>query len=353
MEKCNLKSNANGSVTDIGIWYVNYNTEKMFQSNFGTGIPIKYRSLMPDGSWGIPCSDNIEVIDFYLEKLAEAKIDFILFDITNGGLTEKIHDYGWDDRGEDYGNRYIVKNAKLVCKRIAKWNKEHDWKIKYAVAVGAYMQIRGARHNGKEWVKPDCDIDIGTCVEWQAEAVYKEFFMNEEFGGDNHYQLDGKPLLIIHDWGENVLIVPHGWNNYKGDRTYGDKFTVRNGQGGEGGTYGWNTRYGTLPDPEVECICAGHSCAHSTVPAIFRNKGRYYKKGWQVVLETRPRIVMIAGLNDYNERSAIFPTDSSQCDFPGEEKWYNEKGELDPYLYWNITVDSIKQLRKLNGEKTI
>ncbi len=344
MNKSILKTNGNGGITDVGAWFVTYNTESMWANNFGAGHPIQYRALMPDGSYGIPYSDSAEVVDFQLAKLAEAKIDFILFDITNGGLTDKIP-YGTNH------NEWIVDNAAFTCERIALWNESHNWKIRYAIGVGSYMAIRGYKFD-KEGNMIKEGISIGEITEMQAEEVYKKFVQNPVYGKD-YYTLDGKPLLIIHDWGENVLTVPHGWNAYKGDRTYGDLFTVRNGQGGEAGTYGWQTRYGTQVHPEVEVVCPGQN-THGGRVNIYRNNGKYYRNEWNTVLSNpSPRIVMITSFNDYNEDSAIFPADTSGCEEGYEEKWTDENGVLCPNMYWEITCESIKKMREKNGDSLI
>ena len=325
-----LKTNGNGGKTDVGMWYITYNTKGIFTNNMGSGYPIKYQMLLPDGSYGILESGNIEHIDFQIEKLAEAKVDFILFDLTNGGLSPELD--GTDEL------HWIVKNAMLVCERISKWNDTHSWKLKYAVAVGCYHAIRKGN-------------SIGQCTEWQAKGVYNKFFTNKTYGGDDYYQVDGKPLLIIHDWGENVLTVPHGWNNYKGDRTYGDKFFVRNGQGGEKGTYGWHTRYGTLVDDEVELLCPGQRTAGNTKANVPRDNGNAYLTGWEVVLNNKlPRIVMIASFNDYCEQTGVWIADSSKCKGEFDEKWTDSTGQINNSMYWDMTVEGIKLVRIANGE---
>lgn len=334
-----LKTNGNGGKTDIGTWFVTYNTPKMWANNFGHGFPIKYQVLLPDGSYGLPQSDDIGVIDFLLSKLAEAKIDFIMFDLTNGGLNEKIP-YG-------VGNEWIVDNAVLTCERISKWNAAHQWKIRYAVAVGCYPMIRGNQYKDGVLVKEG--FSIGECTELQAESVYKKFVNNETFGKD-YYTLDGKPLLIIHDWGENVCTVPHGWNYYRGDRSFGDLFTVRNAQGGQAGTYGWQTQYGTQVHPEVEVVCPGQN-PHLGGINIRRNYGKYYLNDWATVLNNpSPRIVMITSFNDYHENSAIFTADTSQCDITADEHWIDEDKNERPSMYFDITKEKIAELRKKNND---
>lgn len=326
-----LTTNGNGGKTDVGAWFITYNTRSMWGNNFGSGYPIKYRAIMSDGSYGIPASNDIPTIDFQLQMLADAKIDFVLFDLTNGGLTGEIP-YG-------DGNEWIVFNAAITCKRIAEWNATHDWKIKYAVAVGCYAAIRG-------------DLSIGQVTEYQAKAVWEQFYEHPLYGGEHYYQVDGKPMLIIHDWGANSLTRPDGWNSYTGDRTYGDRFFVRCGQGGEKGTYGWHTRYGTVVDEEVEVVCPGQNTAGPGAANILRNGGRYYETAWNVVLDNpSPRILMIASFNDFNEGTGIMPADTSACDPEIEEPWTNYRtGKLDANMYWNMTCEGIARLRLKNGD---
>ncbi len=336
-----LQTNGNGGKTDVGIWYVTYLNESMFPDNWGKGEPIMYRPLISLGNdgilgtaddvYGIPDSSDPDQIDMHLQLLSDAKIDFIMFDMTNGGLTSKVT-YG-------AGNVWIANNATLVCQRIAEWNKTHDWKIKYAFAVGTYAAINT---DASGIVRPD-----GETLELQAEAVYKNYFLNEEYGGDNYYQLDGKPLLIAHDWGENDALK---WESYFGDRTYGDKFTVRAGSSGEPGTYGWVAEYGVIaPQDEVELIMPGWGV---TKPVHSREDGQLYQSGWETILSNDlPRIVMITAFNDVHEKSLVMPCDTSECKPTVEEQWVDEDGNIDPTMYWDMTVKYIRQMRIQNGEK--
>lgn len=325
-----LKTNGNGGKTDVGAWFVTYNSKTSWSNNFGSGYPIKYRTLMPDGSYGVLDSSETEHIDFQLEQLADAKIDFVLFDLTNGGLTSDIS-YGWSR-----GNNESVINAKRTCERIAEWNKTHDWKIKYTIAVGVYSQLRSG-------------LLVGDATELQAKAVYEDFYMNSTYGGDNYYQVDGKPMLIIHDWGQDAL---QQWDTYLGDRTYGDKFFVRNGQNGEKGTYGWYCAYdNTLVDDEVELVNPGQNTAGPGGENALRENGALYKRCWETVLtNTLPRIVMISSFNDYNEQTAVFTADSSDCRDGIEEKWTDSTGEINNSMYWDMTKEGIKLVRIANGE---
>lgn len=328
-----FKTNGNGGKTDVGTWYCTYHNSGMFARNFGTEFPIKFRALMPDGSYGILDSSVVEYIDWQLKNIAEAKIDFILFDNTNGGFTEKVP-YG-------DGNWWIVDNTILACERIAEWNKNNEWQLRYAQAIGAYEKIRS-----------DSALSIGEVIEYQAEAIYKDFYKNETYG-DAYYTIEGKPLLVVYHWAYNVITCEDGWDNYKGDRTYGDKFTVRAAQLGEKGTYGWDNRKGPSFHPEVMIVCPGHATHGDDVyPSIYRDNGAWYRKSWETVLNnTSPRIVMISSFNDYHENTGVFITDSSNCVAEYDEVWYDVNGNINPTMYWDMTKEGINKLRVKNGDK--
>lgn len=345
-KRLEITTNGNGGKTDVGTWIVTYNNEKLWSNNFGANVPIMFRMLLDkEGNFGIPDSSNIEQIDFMLSEMAKAKIDFFIYDMTNGGITGKIP-YGWADELTK-GNRWILENARITCERLALWNSTHEWKIKYAFGVGVYPAIRGNVYKDAVLIKEG--YSIGEMTEMQAEPIYKEFFMHPVYGGDNYYQINGKPLLVIHDWGEDVLNVPHGFKNYKGDRTFADKFTVRNGQGGEAGTYGWVLRHGTLVHPEVELVSPGWRISagnHDRAIGYLRENGKYYKRCWETVLENElPRMVIILTFNDFHEETAVFTADTSGCDDYYDDKWIDETGKENPSMYWDMTLDYIKKLR--------
>lgn len=327
-----LKTNGNGGKTDVGTWMVTYNNEEMWADNFGSKLPINYRALLPDGTYGIQDSSNVEHIDFMLKEIADAKIDFIIFDETNGGFTPKVP-YGYGPGG----NNWIVDNAKLTCERIAKWNANNKWQIRYAMAIGTYDYIC----NG---------VPMGMIVEWQAEAIYKDFVENKTYGKD-YYTVDGKPMLILFDWAKEPL---DKWNMYVGDRDYADKFFVRSAQIGNVGTYGWHTAYGTIIHEEVEVVCPGHDTAGENEGGKFgtpRKDGDYYKESWEKVLNNPlPRIVVITALNDYNEQTAVWPSDSSKCNEKWEEQWTDKTGKINKTMYWDMTKEGIRLVRVFNGD---
>ena len=329
-----IKTNGNGGKTDIGMWYVTYNNSRQFVSNFGTGFPIKYRMLMPDGSYGILDSSNVEYIDFQLKQLAEAKVDFVLFDLTNGGLTSKVP-FGW--HGDENGNPsdQIILDAQLACERIAKWNQSNSWKIRYAIAVGTYSSLAGNQTSAQ-------------VAEAQAEAVYNLFYQNKTYGKD-HYTMDGKPLLVLFDWTKSSV---QQLQQYRGLKTYCEKFTVRDAIQGHKGTYGWQAQKGAVVDDEVILISPGHdNSAGSESVNIPRDNGKFYQKCWETILTNKlPRIVMISSFNDYHEQTAVFTADSSKCKDGYEAKWYDQTGKINNSMYWDMTKDGIRLIRGANGE---
>lgn len=339
-----VKSNGNGGRTDVGAWFVTYNTSGMWSNNFGTGFPIRYRMLMPDGKYGIPDSYNTEIIDFQLKELADAKVDFILFDLTNGGLTEKIH-YGYPD------NYWITETAQLTCERIAIWNKSHDWKIRYAVAVGTYDAIRTV---GQE------PMTIGQVTEYQAEAVLDLFY--HKYGEDNYYQLKGKPLLVIHDFGhENDVNAPGGWKMYRAssttDHDAGEQFIIRGSltSPNEKTGFSWLTprESGTFITDESATVCPGQWNHTSTSPGVPRLNGQHYIDDWDKVVNyyIAPDIVLISSWNDFNEDTAVFTADSSNCNEKWEEQWKDDTGSINNTMYLQITKEGIWRLRTNNGDK--
>ncbi len=333
-----IKTNGNGGRTDIGAWFVTYNTSEMWANNFGHGFPIKYRTILPDGTYGIPDSYNTDVIDFQIAQLAEAQIDFILFDLTNGGLTEKIP-YGWD------GNQWIVETAQLTCERLKAWNESHDWKVKYAVGVGVYANLRKT-------------LSIGEAAEYQSEAVLTKFY--HAYGEDNYYQIDGKPLLILHDFGnESALTVPGGWNMYSAssstDHDAGDQFTIRGSLSTphEDTGYAWYTPMGgTVVTEESATVCPGQWNHANSMPNAYRENGKHYINDWKTILKSdiTPDVVLISSFNDYNEDTAVFTADTSQCNPEWEEQWIDDTGNLNPSMYWEITKEGIATLRNKNKD---
>lgn len=321
-----IGTNGNGNATDVGTWFVTYNNASMWADNFGKGFPIKYRPLDQNGGTSIPDSGNPAQVDFYLAELAEAGIDFVLLDETNGGFPET--NYGT-------GNRWIVDNAKLVAQRISAWNTSHSWKLKYAMAVGIHAAPCKDEVTGRQDAK-------GLCAENHARSVWNNFAQND----DDYYTVDGKPLLVLYDFASGDPL--QAWAGYTGDKTNGNHFTVRGADASSPGQYGWQSPNGTQLHPEVEVVSPGWNNHNGNGPGTTysRANGNRYQSDWDKVLTNpRPRIVMIQAFNDYNEDSAIWTADTSAVDPNHTEAWRGDDGALHPSQYWDATVAAIASLR--------
>lgn len=353
-----LATNGNGGKTDVGAWFTTYNVNAFWGENGRFSDPssavVGYKALRADGAYGVPYSNNTDEIDYQIRKMAEAGIDFIVLDLTNGGLCDQFN-YGM---GENLA--FILSNAKLTCERISLWNETHSWKIRYAVAVGVYANLR-ATYAGELSGSPYTQVlsingedktcaTVGLSAELQAAEVLSQFVNNETYG-DDYYTLDNKPLLVLHETGDKRAV--DYVSAYSGEKASVSQFTVRDSNStAQAGTYGWYTRgsvadnnnCGAVADDEVILVSPGQ-CNHANgnnTPAASREDGEHYKANWELALQNKPRIVMISSLNDYMEDTAIWPTNTANC--TAEEKW------SDPYQYWDMTVDFINQLRTANGD---
>ena len=325
-----IKTNGNGDPTDVGIWYC-----ANWDARGGGWWPLSsYRPLLPDGSYGMHDSSDSAVIDFHLEKLAAAQIDFILFDDTNG-----------DFNGYGPQNSWIKEKSKAVCTRIKLWNRCHAWKIKYAFGIGSCMI-------GERGFPTATSYDV---IEQQAHCVDEEVFSRSDYSADDYYQIDGKPLLVVLDYKKDARAR---WAKFPGPKVWADRFAIRwagtsGAYSAATGDYGWAMNSaGVLLGPEVEYLQPGHN-NHLPPGAgwmhTLRRKGDAYVENWDRILgNPLPRIVMIGAFNDYTEDSAIWTADTS-IDYPKArlpiERWQGHDGRLHPSMYWDYTVAIIRTLR--------
>ncbi len=311
---------------DVGIWYCTY-FGRDWTGVVGYQKAKNYVPLCSDkpGDFRHYAANDTAVIDFHLRQIAEAKINFLLLELTPGGLG------GY--RNPDWiGDLYMVDCGRAVCRRIKAWNDAHPWKIKYALAVCTH--IRG----NDPW---------GLAIEKIAKDVYANFYNNRDYGGpDNYYQLNGRPLMVC--YGIRLAQLKAEWAAYKGDKTNGNRFTLRTCTGyANVGEYGWPLplHKGTLLNSEVELVEPGFN-VHRPGEVEFRKNGKFYKQCWQKVLDNpKPQIVMIQAFNDYLEESAVWTTDTSKLD-DTQEKWTDADGKRSPSMYWDMTKQYIAQLRK-------
>ncbi len=302
--------------TDIGIWYSTWYayTEPGSDNNrYDTwhAWNIDFTPLLPDGTFGYYDSTDENVIRFHLEKMSEAQIDFIIMDQTNN---------------IDVDGGYINERSLAVARYIKTYNDSGARPVRYCSAIG-----------GIQWSQ-----DAKT-IEDEAEKLWTRC-CEQDFGGDKyHYYLDGKPLLIVYGDG-----AEQKWEQYEGDKTYGDKFTIRWADNkNTPGYFGWAYNK-PVWNGEVTVVMPGwHNRAGHT--PVNRKYGETYKKFWQKVLdaEYRPRIIIINSFNEYAERTAVFPAQSSDKTETGD-RWYKDRSKTeDPYMYWEMTVAYIKQFKEM------
>jgi hypothetical protein len=320
------KTNGNGAgPTDVGIWYCTYYGDVW--TTEGPYPPPQERPLCSNrpGDYRIYNSADVAVIDFHLQQIAKAKIDFLLLELTCVGAG------GFRASGGKH-----VDNARIVAQRIKIWNDNHAWKIKYAIAAGAHWNNYGST--------PICSF-----MEGEAHDIYDTFYNNPAYGGpDNYYQLNGKPLIVYYgDWGQMSA-----FDRYKGDKTYGNCFTVRYAMYVLNGSYGWNIlSSGTVANAEVEVVSPGWG-GGTKPPSVLRRQGDFYGQCWNTVLSNpKPTIVMIVSFNDYWEKTAVWITDTTKV--TDVEKWSGHDGQLHPALYWEMTINHIEALRSGGRVKSI
>ncbi len=335
-----IVTNGNGNATDVGIWYCTYNCDEYWEYRFHDpeALPVGYDSLLPDGTFGVPFSGNTDIIDFHIEKIAEAGIDFLMFDITNGGLSDKVP-YGYDGTNAYSGNAWISEYAKLTVERINEWNASHEWQLRYAIAIGTY----------DEMIDSTSATSDALLAEYQAEAILADY-VNSDVYGDAYYTFDGKPLLVLFDWREMDSEKTSIKEYINDDYSSLGQFTVRSASRGQSGSYGWlnGEEYGgiTQHHDEVEMVAPGHYNAGLAVSRYQGDGSLTYDAGWNVILggDNTPRIVMISSFNDYMENTAVFVTDASGANTAaGEETW------SDPDLFWDKTIQHITELREKNA----
>ena len=207
-----MKIKVEPAQSDVGIWYsvwYTYNGDygNNIQTNIWKNWDIQYKPLLPDGTYGYYDSLDEDIINYHLEQISEAGIDFLIFDQTNN---------------IDAEGGMINKRALKVAQCIKAWNDSGNRPIKYCSAIGKI-----------QWDKD------GKAIEDEAVLLYNRY-LKEDFG-DAYYMLDGKPLLIVYGDGASDM-----WNSYLeggGKSKYTDRFTLRWADNqSTPGYYGWAIR---------------------------------------------------------------------------------------------------------------
>ena len=217
-----------------------------------------------------------------------------------------------------------------MAKEIKVWNDNPLNKpIRYSSAVGEF-QFTGDPAS----------------IEREAKILYDRY-LNKDYGGPKyHYYLNGKPLMVVYAGNIDISL----WENYKGEKKYSDKFTIRWANNDSvPGYYGWAYDKGTKYNEEVMVVMAGWRNMVGHTP-VLRNFGEWYKNSWETVLNAvqKPKIVIINSFNEYAERTGVWVAQTSHMTDTlanSQDRWINSNGENDPYMYWDMTVENIKKFK--------
>lgn len=304
--------------TEIGIWYSTWYGyvvpgSSSNQLDTWNAWNLDFTPLLPDGTFGYYDSKDTEVIQFHLEKMSEAQIDFIVMDQTNN---------------IDVDGGYINERSLAVAKYIKKYNDSGARPVRYCSAIG-----------GIQWSQ-----DAAT-IEQEAAKLWTRY-VNQDFGSEKyHYYYEGKPVLVVYGDGAEAK-----WNAYTGDKTYASKFTIRWADNkSTPGYWGWAYDKGVQWHGETTVVMPGWNNCKGATP-VNRNYGETYKAFWRKVLNAadRPRIILINSFNEYAEHTAIFPA-VADADAREGDKWYKDESKVeDPYMYWNMTVDYIQKFKAMD-----
>ena len=319
----------------IGIWYAIWydkTTEGSFWDHSGrlsstyAGDPIYYRPLLPDGTYGKYKSVDEKVINFHLQEMADAQIDFIIMDQTN-----------------NIDNGTLNTASVKVAKTIWKWNDvAGNRTIKYCSGIGAYATKDNMAH-----------------IESEAQKLYERYIQKDWGTEEDHVYVDGKPLLIIY----NDYFTEAEWKSYQKSHNtpYCDKFTIRFAKGhvrqGQKGYWGWVMADGPQINEEIAVMMPGwykvakegDGFGNSNLPYVYRNRGKFYEDSWKTLLKSDivPDFVVINSFNEYAEHTAVFTakTDLFPSNY-GIERWLDSSGKENPSLYWDLTKQYIAKFKK-------
>lgn len=306
--------------TQVGAWYsLWYDSlkENSFWDNEGTGQTIYYKPLLPDGTYGRHDSGDEEIIQFHLDEITKADIDFLIFDQTNN-----------IDAANSLGQTWINDNSIKTAKAIQAWNEAGKKHVQYCSAIGAFATV---------WN----DYNI---IESEAKKLWERYIEQPWGTPEHHVYVNGKPLMVL------FTITEEQWAAWDGDKTYTNRFELRYsvGHAYDPGMWGWVIPFGATVTEDVCCIIPGWFKHNHPLEKVYRERGAAYRDNWERLLraDTIPDFIVLNSFNEYAEHTAVFPAITR--DFPEGyeiEGWLNEDGEEDPTMYWEMTKKYIAKYR--------
>jgi hypothetical protein len=297
-------TNGMGGSTDVGTFYEQiywpvgayggqYGPDDSWHYGGFNYLPLEQVSSGASYEYQMYIGNNVTVIDEDLARLAAAKFDFIVLDLSGSNSSDVANGCTSSD--------WAVVSACAVATEVALWNYQdgipagsaYGWKLRYAIAAGPNAPNGG--HNNEQ------DGDTSNF----APAVYNGFV--NTFGAANYYQINGLYLMFN---------LNGGGGTCTGTCTDTNLFwwTAQSGHG----QWGWNLNNASYNSTATQIGPGWDNYLFGIGGWFPRNDGSKYANDWNVVFggSPYPRIVWIESYNDWIEDGAFWNTDTATISYP-------------------------------------
>ncbi len=250
--------------------------------------------------------------DRQIKQIHDAGFTYITLDITNGV------------------NEWVDRRAKNFMQRVRIWNQNlrpGDHKMYVNISLG---RTRGIIEENNFFMK----------LNLECKRAWEEFFLPFK---DIYYELNGQPMLIH--------MIDTGWdfikdiNQWKGNKTYINKFTNRWMDGTQGGadenkpnTYGWIVPGINTYHKEMMPVMPGF---WNGITWYDRNEGEAYRKQWLRIFKYQPSSVWVNSFNETWEHTSVEPSYHVIDQFVSNplftKPWTDYYGNRMDNFYWMLT----------------
>ena len=329
---------------------------------------IDFSPLLHSGEFGVYDSADLVQARYMFDKLADIGISYFITDNTNG-------------LGCDFGNTLAA--TKTLAAFAARYNAEPDrqkgggkGKIFYSLSVG--VNPLGPATDPATLSKMDNQLqDVWDMFMNTTDAAAAAIDGNADAktganaaalaGAAYKHPITGKPLIILYvepsfeyRYGLYLKSLP--------ETAIGNRYHIgySDGNNWRAGLYGWmiDRSCGPPNTPDNPCNETGVSPHFDTGvrpsndtmyispsyakveedpagPGTYHTYGArdlgWYASQFPVVEQACPTLLIVGAFNDYTEMNGWWPSKCPEC---------NTGEELDPYLFWNATVEGLAQVRK-------
>jgi hypothetical protein len=293
---------------DVGVWWTPFfdatNTNQQGAENRDPDY-VRYHPYHKNSSGNVVIgpytSNEVNVIDYQIDLMTGAGIDFVISDLTNG--------FG---SGKDATKLMLAQD-----------------RIDVAVAIGGPLKKAHLTYE-----------EANEGANREANAVYNELVSVYS----NYKQFQGKPLMVTYSGYDNGNTPAPYWYDYR--------FSIQRATGHVDADnpnltdqgYNWDSWWGWLNEgnflsTEAMLVSPGWDTAHNPRPSNKikdRRDGNEYMDQWLTALEMNPEAIIIASWNDYNEETHIEP--SEPIAGSGAPTWDSAQGNQTSDLYLQITT---------------